>query len=175
VKKTVNVSSKFSEDSLRSIAREKVNYRISVKIHVIVFLFVNAVLLLINLITLPNFLWVIYPVISWQTGLILHTVAYILYARGVYPMAKRGLIYNIIAYLSSLILLFGINYLTIGVFNWAYYPAIFWGCVIILHIIIYIIYYRKPLTKEGIPISRKEIAIQRELEKMKAKMAKQNK
>ena len=171
----MNTSSKFSEESLRKIAEEKINYRISVKIHLAAFLLVNTMLFFINILTLPNDLWVIYPVFGWLIGLIIHSLAYILYARGIYPMAKRGFFYNLSAYLSTMLLLFLINYKTLNTLNWAFFPAIAWGFALLTHLIIYLLYFRHLSTEEEGIITKKQKAIEKELKKMREKLEKQKK
>ncbi len=171
----MDVSSKFSEESLRKIAEEKINYRISVKIHVTAFLLVNALLFFINILTLPDKLWVIYPFFGWLIGLNIHTMLYILYARGVYPMAKRAFIVNLTAYLSSMLLLFLINILTLSSYIWAFYPAITWGFALVAHLIIFLLYFQQSKIKEDDRKSKKERAIEKELQKMKIRLEKQKK
>lgn len=171
----MDVSSKFSEDSLRKIAEEKINYRNSVKIHLTAFVLVNALLLVINLLTIPNELWIFYPFFGWLIGLNVHTVGYILYARGVYPMAKRGLIFNLTAYLSTMLLLFLINILTLSSYLWVFFPAFTWGFALIVHLIIYLLYFRQPIAKFDERRSKKENAIEKELQKMKIRLEKKKK
>jgi len=168
----MDVSSKFSEESLRKIAEEKINYRISVRIHLTAFILVNALLLFINLLTLPNELWVFYPFFGWLIGLSVHTVGYILYAQGVYPMAKRGFIFNLTAFLSTMLFLFLINILTLSSYLWVFFPASSWGFALIVHLIIYLLYYRQSITKSDERISKKEMAIEKELQKMKIRLEK---
>lgn len=171
----------FSEESLRKIAEQKVNFRMSVKIHVFIYFIVNILLFTINYIFSPafpafptslQFWWALYPLFGWFIGLLIHLTAYILYSKGVFPMAKRGLIYNIIAYLSVMMLLVIINYITLNTINWAFYPGIFWMIGIIIHGIVYLIYFRGGINKKsGIFKSRKERAIEKEMEKIKRRKA----
>ena len=171
----------FSEESLRKIAAQKINYRYSVLIHAAVFGLVNALLLFINIFTSPEYYWVLLPILGWNVGLVLHIVSYILYARGVYPYAKRGVIYHLFSYITVMILLFAINMnimdmnimvnlpFAITTINWAYYPAIFWGFGLIVHIVVYRVYGRGDISKDGTGISRRQRLIDRELQKMKRK------
>lgn len=41
-------------------------------IHLVTFIVVNAVLAAINLLTSPEYLWFIWPIIGWGVGLIIH-------------------------------------------------------------------------------------------------------
>ena len=162
----------FSEESLRRIAQQKVNFRLSVKIHVGVYIIVSLLLLAINLMFSPSFLWIIFPFFGWLVGVVMHSVAYIVYAKGVFPIAKRGLIFNFAAYIFVNLLLLVINWSTYPIFYWVFIPIIFWGAALILHMIAYLTYYRGRIDEQGKGISRRERAIQKELEKMKQRTKK---
>ena len=162
----------FSEESLKRIAKQKVNFRLSVKIHVSVYIIVSLLLLTINLLFTPTLLWIIYPFFAWLIGVAMHSISYIVYARGVFPIAKRGIIFHLTAYFFTMSFLFIINYFTLPSFYWVLFPAIFWGTALILHIIAYYVYYRGRITEKGEGKSRRERAIERELEKMKKKLIK---
>jgi hypothetical protein len=101
----------------------------------------------------------------------MHTLAYILYARGVYPMAKRGVIYHLASYIFVMLFLFLINLLTLSMFYWVVFPAIFWGAAVIFHVIFYIQYLSGKAEEGGKLKSRKERAIDKEIEKMRKKQA----
>jgi hypothetical protein len=170
----MNDNNAFSEESLRKIAEQKVSFRFSVKIHVVVFIIVNILLISINLIFTKDFLWFLFPLFSWLIGLNMHFLTYILYARGVYPMAKRGVIYHVDSYIFVMLFLFIINFLTFSMFYWVVFPAIFWGTAVLLHIIFYIQYLSGKAEEGGKFKSRKERAIEKELEKMKKKRDKRS-
>ena len=40
--------------------------------HLVAYILVNAVLVVINLLTSPEYLWFIWPIIGWGVGLIIH-------------------------------------------------------------------------------------------------------
>lgn len=160
----------FSEESLKRIAQQKVNFRLSVKIHVGIYIIVSILLLAINLLFTPLILWVLYPFFGWLIGVMMHSVAYVVYAKGVYPMAKRGIIFHYTAYIFVNLMLVIINYFTYPIFYWVIFPALFWGAALIIHTIAYFIYYRGKISQEGSGISRRERAIEKELEKMKKRM-----
>jgi len=162
----------FSEESLYEIARSKVNFRLSVKVHVGVFLVVSVLLLTINLIFSPSILWVIYPFFGWIIGVVLHTTAYIVYARGVYPIAKRGVIFHTLTFIFAMLYLFIINLITIPTYYWAIYPLIFWGSALVIHNIAYLVLYRGKIDDKGETKSRRERAIEKEMEKMRKRMKK---
>jgi hypothetical protein len=48
---------------------------LGLRVHAAVFAVVNALLLVINLITSAHYLWVIWPLLGWGTGLALHAAA----------------------------------------------------------------------------------------------------
>ena len=158
----------FSEESLRKIAQQKVNFRYSVKIHLCVYIFVSILLLIIDLLFTPSYLWIIYPFFGWLIGLTIHFVSYILYARGVVPMAKRGVIFHLDTYFFTILFLILINSFTIPEFLWVVFPIIFWGIALLLHIIIYLVYYSSSNIDENGKIhSKRTRAVEKELEKMK--------
>jgi hypothetical protein len=164
----------FSEENLRNIAAQKVIYRFSVKVHVVIFMTINIMLFLVNYFFTPGFYWFIFPFFSWLVGVNLHIVGYILYARGIYPIAKRGVIYHIVIYISVMFFMFVINLLSYSEFYWVIFPAIFWGTAVVFHIIIYILYFSKKVEIIGKHQSRKERAIEKELEKMRKRQEKRN-
>lgn len=177
---------KFSEKELRNIAEQKINYRRSVRIHWAVYVLVNVLLSIINLLGLVldgslsipatdlqvaiSQIWVFYPLFGWLVGLMMHTVAYIMYANGVYPMAKRGVIFHFTAYIMVNLLLFMVNFMTYPIFYWVIFPLLFWGAGFIAHFIVYNIYYKGGISEEGQPKSKKEKAIEKEMTKMRKKM-----
>lgn len=167
----MNANSGFSEESLREIAAQKVSFRFSVKIHVAIFIIVNVLLFIVNYFFTPGQYWVAFPFFSWLIGVNMHILAYLLYARGISPMAKRGVIYHLNSYIFVMLFLFIINFLTLSGFYWVIFPAIFWGTGVALHIIIYLLYYGKGsrIEKSGKYTPRKERAIDKELEKMRKK------
>ncbi|MHA1292864.1 MAG: 2TM domain-containing protein [Promethearchaeota archaeon] len=175
----------FSEESLRKIAEKKINYRRSVKIHVSIYILINILLFLINFFFTPfivsnnliiSEVWFIYPLLGWFIGLSVHITSYLLYARGVLPLAKRGVIFHINVYLTVILLLTVINYITYPLFYWVIFPLIFWGAGVIIHIIIYRLYFKETKTEGGeTGKSKKEKEIEKEIEKMKKRVLKNKK
>ena len=43
--------------------------------HLVSYLLVNAVLVVVNLLTSPEYLWFIWPIMGWGVGLIIHGVS----------------------------------------------------------------------------------------------------
>ena len=170
----MNENNAFSEESLRKIAAQKVSFRFSVKIHVSVFISVNVLLFIVNYFFTPELYWFFFPLFSWLIGVNMHILAYVLYARGVYPMAKRGVIYHLNSYIFVMLFLFIINFLTFSMFYWVIFPAIFWGAAVVLHIIFYIQFLSGKAEEGGKFESRKERAIEKELAKMRKKQEKNN-
>lgn len=175
----------FSEESLREIAKKKVGYRFSVRLHITIFLIVNILLYFINYLTTPYYYWIIYPLFGWLIGVAEHMTAYMIYAKGIYPNTKRSVIFHIIAYIFVNLLLNIIFYynelyyptfiLHIEVINpypWPMFPLVFWGAGLLIHIAVYLIFYRSKVDNEGIKQTKREKAIERELVKMKSKFKK---
>ena len=169
----MSLNNGFSAENLRRIAAQKVSYRFSVKMHVVLFIIVNILLLLVNLLFTPEIYWIIYPFFSWLIGVNMHVVAYVLYARGIYPMAKRGAIYHIVTYIFVMLFLFIVNITTLSTFYWIIFPTLFWGTAVVLHLIIYLLYFGKKVEISGKRQSRKERAIDKELEKMRKRQNKE--
>ena len=169
----MSLNNGFSAENLRRIAAQKVSYRFSVKMHVVLFIIVNILLLLVNHLFTPEIYWIIYPFFSWLIGVNMHVVAYVLYARGIYPMAKRGAIYHIVTYIFVMLFLFIVNITTLLTFYWIIFPALFWGTAVVLHLIIYLLYFSKKVEISGKRQSRKERAIDKELEKMRKRQNKE--
>ncbi|MFX1390525.1 MAG: 2TM domain-containing protein [Promethearchaeota archaeon] len=168
----MNENNAFSEESLRKIAEQKVSFRFSVKIHIAVFIVVNILLTTVDIAFTPGTYWFPFPLFSWLIGLNMHYLTYILYARGVYPMAKRGVIYHLDSYIFVMLFLFIINFLTFPIYYWVVFPAIFWGTAVILHIIFYVQFLSGKAEEGGKFKSRKDRAIEKELEKMRKKQEK---
>jgi hypothetical protein len=175
----------FSEENLREIAKKKVVYRFAVRLHVSIFLIVIILLYFINGLTTPYYWWIIYPLFGWLIGIAEHITAYMIYAKGIYPNAKRGVIFHIIAYIFVNLLLFviffynEIYYRRIAMplpgydpYAWFLFPLVFWGTGLLIHIAVYLIFYRSKAGTEGIEQSKRERAIEREIEKMKSKFKK---
>ncbi len=160
----------FSEEQLRKIAKRKINYRQTVKIHFAAFILVNLLLFTINIIFTPSYLWVLYPFFGWFIGLALHSVSYLVYAKGVYPYAKRGVIFHASAYLTVMLLLILIDVQimawAVGPITWSLYPLFFWGLGLVAHIAVYLIYLRGGIS-DGEAKSKRERSIEKEIQKLK--------
>jgi len=169
----MSLNSGFSEENLRKIAAQKVSFRFSVKMHVILFIIVNIMLFIVNYLFTPTIYWFIFPCFSWLIGVSMHTLSYILYAKGIYPMAKRGVIYHYVTYIFVMLFLFIVNIVTFPEFYWVIFPTIFWGTAVVFHFIIYALYFSKKVEISGKRQSRKDKAVDKELEKMR-KRQKQN-
>ena len=66
----------------RRTAARQVDAKLSFRIHLFVYLIVNAGLLLLNLATSPGYLWCLWSLFGWGVGLIAHAYA-------VYGLATR--------------------------------------------------------------------------------------
>ncbi len=156
----------FSEETLRKIAAQKVTFRYTVKVHAICYGLVNLLLIIINLIVAPTYLWGLYAVFGWLIGLAIHILIYLLWSRGV-SYGKRAIILHITIFGLTMLLLIVVNYLTAGTLDWVAYPAISWGFGFLVHVILH--YYLTSIrsgNKED-RLTRRERAIEKELEKMR--------
>jgi len=159
----------FSDESLRRIAEQKVNYRFSVQLHLGAYVGVNILLAALNLIFMPFYLWLLYPLLGWLIGLLIHYTTYLCYANGVYPLSKRGLIIHAVAYVFTNILLFATNYLSGLAYMWFLWCIGPWAIGLLVHAIVYKIYYSGSVEPEGEVKSRKEKAVEKEMERLKHK------
>jgi len=165
----------LSEESLRRIAAQKVTFRYSVKIHAISYILGNILLFVINAIFTPTFWWALFPLFGWLIGVVMHGLAYILYARGT-SYGVRGVMFHLAAWAFGMLLLVVINYLTavpIGRLDWVMYPAIFWSSGLIIHILVQVLFFGKSSKEETEKPSKKERAIEKEMQKMKERVKNQ--
>ncbi len=178
------MSVEFSDQSLRKIAEQKIIFRSTVKIHVFIYLTVIGLLAFINILLTPRILWFLFPAFAWLTGVVLHFASYLMYSRGVFPNSKRIVIYVFLSYIFAMMLLWVINIVIlfeIGAYRnefsmnlmvlrnfWAIYPTFFAGLGVLILFIVYEIFLRQKMTEEGIK-SKKERAIEREMQKIKNK------
>jgi hypothetical protein len=169
----------FSEESLRKIAEEKVKYRDSVKIHFFTYILINILLFVLFLILeIPLISILIF--FAWLIGLSLHTVSYILYARGTFPMAKRGVAYHFIIYLTGSIFLLVLTIILITTSKSPQFISsigsimsiviIIWGLALLLHWAIYKLFFSVKIEKNGEIKTRREMQIEKEIQKMKRKL-----
>ena len=103
----------------------------SLKVHAAVFVLTSLLLLTINLLFTPSFLWFLIPLLGWFVALSLHGVA--LATRGMKSADNRALIIHLTAFLTGNLLLASIDSLTSDSFYWSYYPLLGWFAVLSLH------------------------------------------
>jgi hypothetical protein len=53
-------------------ARQKAKLKVEFRIHLVTYIIVNAFLATINLLLTPEYLWIIWPLMGWGIGLIIH-------------------------------------------------------------------------------------------------------
>lgn len=58
------------------MAEKKVRVRLALEIHLMVFVSIMTTLFLINILFIPEFLWVIIVLCSWGLGLVIHALTY---------------------------------------------------------------------------------------------------
>jgi len=171
IKKKYNTKQEITEEELRKIAEYKVMFKKSILMHLFWFVAVNIMLVAINLIFSPGYLWFILALIGWPIiGVIMHGTVYVLFSRGVTPGEKRGLIYHIASYVSVIPVLVIINTFTTGDLLWVLYPIFFWGVGLIFHIAIYSMLSSGKTVVDGVELSKKEAQVERELQRMKTEL-----
>ncbi len=147
----------FNDGSLRNIAKEIVMRRLILKVHGIVYLLVNLLLFIINIMTNSQYwdaysssytnkgeyLWHLWPIVCWGIALLIHAFNYVTYRKGLILSASAGFIaYHTFVYCIVNGLLLFINWFTQGIISWALWPLGFWGFGLIIHVYIY--YSHKP-------------------------------
>lgn len=171
LKKKYDSKQEITENDLRKIAEYKVMFKKSILMHLFWFVAVNIMLIPINLIFSPGYLWFIFVLIGWPIiGTIMHGTVYILFSKGVTPGEKRGLIYHIASYVSVIPVLVIINIFTTGDLLWVLYPLFFWGVGLVFHIAIYSMLSGGKTVVDGVELSKKEMQVERELRRMKAEI-----
>jgi hypothetical protein len=140
------------------------------KIHIGCYIIVSGLLFTINFVLTPTLWWFLFPVLGWMIGVAEHTVAYLVYARGVYPMAKRGVIFHFVAFIFTNLFLGIINIITYPILLWFLIPTIFWGTGLAIHFISYLIFHRGSVDDQGGMKSKREKAVDKEILKMKRRM-----
>jgi len=178
------MSVEFSDQSLRKIAEQKIVFRSTVKMHFFIYLMVVALLAFINILLTPRILWFLFPAFAWLIGIVLHFASYLMYSRGIFPNSKRIVIYVFLSYIFTMMLLWVINTVIlfeIGAYGneistnsmslrqfWAIFPTFFAGLGVLILFIVYEVFLRQKMTEEGTK-SKKERAIEREMQKIKSK------
>jgi len=56
-------------------AKERVEEIKGFYIHLITYILVNAVLVVVNLLTSPEYYWFIWPLMGWGVGLVIHAIS----------------------------------------------------------------------------------------------------
>lgn len=137
------------------------------------YVLVNLLLVVINWIFSPQSWWVLYPIFGWLIGLAMHALAYSLYAEGVESISYRGVVYNAVAYIFTIMLLIVVDLMDTGIVEWAWIVAVCWIAGLVVHLSLHIMFFRATGAKPEKKISRKEKAVDKEMEKMRRKMKKQ--
>lgn len=160
---------KTEKNDIRNMAERKVNLQISLKIHLVAFIFGTILLLIINLLFTPQYLWVMEATMGWGIGYFLHLIGYLLYSKPHPHSGRTDILFHFIIYLVVNAYLVVKNITTTS-FPWVIYPIIFWGFGLLVHGIIYNLYYKDVKSiLTGEPISKKQLAIEKEIQKMKVK------
>jgi uncharacterized membrane protein YdbT with pleckstrin-like domain len=58
----------MKDDSLRRMAKKRVEFRD----HFMVYVIINAILFAINILTVPQFWWFLFPLVFWGIGVAFH-------------------------------------------------------------------------------------------------------
>jgi len=156
----------FSEESLRIIALKKVRFRLSLQIHFSVFISIIIIMNFISFFRYQRMDLFFYPmfILIWLIILSEHGTAYLIYARGVYPIAKQKFYYHLVVFLAS------IPFQLYFFFYFASFTIPIWGWAVLIHYIIVRTISRKSKIKEGIKKTHLQRLVEKEMEKMKRQL-----
>lgn len=62
----------MNNQKLQQTAHQKAKLIVEFRIHLITYIVVNSLLVIINLIFTPEYLWFIWPLLGWGLGIVLH-------------------------------------------------------------------------------------------------------
>ena len=161
----------FSEDSLKSIAKEIVIRRLFVNTHITVYVCVNLLLIAINFFTHNPYWWALWASTGWGAGLLIHIFSYYIFKKGLFSEPGQSfLAYHIFIFLivSGLLIFIDGFSLQDWNFDWFLYPILSWALALVIHIALYKIY--GTVKGDSFGISWLENKINKELEKSKGKM-----
>ncbi len=159
----------LSEETLRKLASHKVTFRYSVRVHALCYVSINGLLFLLNLLFSLGQWWVVFPTFGWLIGLALHITAYIGWVKGI-AYGRRAILFHFVGYIFTILLLLLTNYTMSGTLDWIIYPVVGWGCGLFLHIFFYYLLTKTSSAEGEEGISRKERAIEKEMEKLRKKL-----
>ena len=75
----MNDTARNAESDLRQQARDRVATKLSFFLHLAVYVVVNVLLVVVNLLTVPEHLWFYWPMLGWGIGVIAHGAGVLLY------------------------------------------------------------------------------------------------
>ncbi len=107
-------------------------------IHLVLYVVVNLALVQINLMSDPQKIWYIWPLIGWGIGLAAHGLALYLHAksdgRGLFSQPEaRGFITHLFVYVAVNLLLAFINLTQTPTELWFQWPLLGWGLALFAH------------------------------------------
>lgn len=82
----------MENDEAYQRARKRVEAKIGFYIHLTVYVGVNILLIIINLLTSPQYFWFIWPLIGWGIGLFFHGMATFIFSGGKFHEIKDRMI-----------------------------------------------------------------------------------
>lgn len=156
----------FSEDSLREIAKEIVTRRLALKIHLVIYLIANILMVYFGV--TENVPGLLIPFAGWGVGLVTHTFSYISFRGGWFGKGTSNVLaYHTVIGIATCLLLAWINLVTNNFMeiNWAYIPIAAILGSILVHYILYTV--AKPKKNEDSQKSYMDRKIEKELKKAK--------
>lgn len=161
----------FSDESLREIAAEIVKRRLGLKIHVVVYVLVNALLFVLAALLSEMALYI--PAGAWGLGLLIHAFSYVSFRKGWFKNESSKLIaYHSLIALGASALLFYIDGIVSEITNnmsfpisWSLIPIAILVGTVLLHLGIFLA--TRPKSSEDPNKGYIDRKIEKELEKVK--------
>ena len=124
----------ISVHSVIVFTEKKLPAKRALLVHLILFVFGNLLLFLIDFVNTGTITWMVYAYFGWLIAISLHFTTVL--TEKMLPF-KRALIVHFVFYITTNLLLFFIDFLRSGQMTWVLIPLIFWGAGLITHIIVY--------------------------------------
>ena len=146
------------EEFLRRLAKKRVISRTAIQIHATAYVFINILLVIINYLTPPTYLWSLWAIVGWGVGLAYHGFAY-------FNSKGSGMVWHAFSYvIVNCLLIFIFLFTNITTYPWFFWPLGLWAVGLASHFVVWKI--RKPLRGEDPSKSWIDRRIDKELRKI---------
>lgn len=135
-------SQALADERLRKQIKSRIVKQMLLKMHIMVYLVVNAFLFLLDTVIISDaYTWYPWSVAGWGLGLAIH----------IFAVTKKNaglLSYHIFMYIIVNAFLVFINWFTTGTLTWVWWSLAGWGIAVFLHIGLYLVYNPSWINKQ---------------------------